>query len=414
MHVGYVLKKFPRLSETFILNEILELERQGTEVTVFSLNRPDDGVFHAALAQLRRPVIYLPSRKPEAWLQTLRQELPALRSAAAPLFREFEDLLTAGRPDLWSVLGWGIDLACLARQRGIQHFHAHFATVSAYVARTAHALTGIPFSVTCHAKDIYREGIVPAQFQSLLADSAFVVTVCEANRQWIRSRLAGESGLDVRVLYNGVDTKLFRPEPARAPAEPTLLSVGRLVEKKGFKLLIDALALLADAGLRPRCRLVGDGEDRAKLIAHAAARGVTHLEFMGMRTHGEVRTLMTESTLMVLPCIIGEDGNRDALPTVLLEALASGLPAVSTPIGGIEEIIDHERTGLLVAPGDAMALAAAIARVLRNPDLAVSFARAGRIAAEQRFDLQTNVATLAGWQAAAAAGSRQRARETVA
>jgi glycosyltransferase involved in cell wall biosynthesis len=408
MHVGYVLKKFPRISETFILNEILELERQGTEVTVFSLNRPDDGIFHQALSQLKRPVVYLPTRKPDVWLQNLRRELPMLRAAAEPLFAEFSDLLEAGRPDVWSVLGWGMDLAALARQRGVRHFHAHFATVAAYVARTAGAIANIPFSVTCHAKDIYREGIVPAHFQSLLSRSAFVVTVCEANRQWIKTRLAGESPIDVRVLYNGVDTSLFRPGTGPRPAEPTLISVGRLVEKKGFHLLIDALAKLSADGLRPRCLLVGEGEDRARLVARAAERGVTTVEFLGMRTHDEVRRLMTQASLMVLPCIIGEDGNRDALPTVLLEALACGLPAISTPVGGIEEIIEHGRTGLLVPAGDVDALAAAMARALADPATLAAYARQGRESAVKKFDLNTNVATLRGWQAESAQGRRSR------
>lgn len=398
MHVGYVLKKFPRLSETFILNEILELQRQGSDVTVFSLNRPDDGVFHAALSQLRHPVVYLPVRKTDAWLQHLRRNLGLLREAGPAFLGEFEDLLAAGRPDVWPVLGWGLDLALLAHQHGIGHFHAHFATVAAYVARTAHALTRIPFSVTCHAKDIYREGIVPAHFQRLLAPAAFVVTVCEANRQWIETQLAGDTPLDVRVLYNGVDTQAFHPSTRRPATEPTLLAVGRLVEKKGFRLLIDALAALRREGLRPRCLLVGDGEDRQLLRAHAEATGVTNVEFLGMRTHDEVRELMRAATLMVLPCIVGEDGNRDALPTVLLEALAAGLPIVSTPVGGIAEIIEHERSGLLVPAGDATALAAAIASALQEPGGTAARAQAGRTVAESRFDLRKNVATLRGWQ----------------
>jgi len=128
LRVGYVLKKFPRNSETFVLNEILELERQGVEVTVFSLNRPDDGVFHRALSELRRPVVYLPSRKTDATLGHLRAQLPMLRSAVAGLWREFEDLVGSGRPDVWQVLGWGIDVAAMARERGIHRLHAHFAT----------------------------------------------------------------------------------------------------------------------------------------------------------------------------------------------------------------------------------------------------------------------------------------------
>lgn len=401
MHIGYVLKKFPRASETFVLNEILALQRQGVDVTVFSLNKPDDGVFHRGLSELKRPVVYLPTRKPDGWLLFMRQHHALLRSAGPALWAEFDDLLAAARPDLWQVLGFGLDLALLARQNGVQHLHAHFATVAAYAARTAAALADLTFSVTCHAKDIYRDGIVPSHFQSLLARSAFVVTVCAANAAWIRTQLVASVPLDVRVLYNGVDTQLFHPRHRQAQREPLVLAVGRLVEKKGLHVLLDALALLASDGLRPRVVLVGDGEERQCLGEQAQRLGLGHVEFAGMRTHDEVRTFVQSATLMVLPCIVGQDGNRDALPTVLLEALAAGVPVVSTPIGGVEEIVDHGRAGVLVPPGEAAPLAAAIARLLRNPDELARLAQSGRARAEARFDLDRNVATLAGWFAAA-------------
>ena len=397
MHIGYVLKKFPRASETFVLNEILALQRQGVDVTVFALNRPDDGVFHRGLADLRRPVIYLPTRKPDAWLLHLRQHQALLRTNHAALAGEFDDLLAAGRPDVWSVLGFGIDLALSCKQHGVQHLHAHFATVAAYAARGAHALSGVPFSVTCHAKDIYRDGIVPAQFQRLLADSAFAVTVCEANRDWIQRELAGSTHLDLRVLHNGVDTRLFHPQQRRESTPPTLLGVGRLVEKKGFHVLFDALATLAREGLRPRCLLVGDGEARAQLEAQARSLGLHHVEFAGMRTHDEVRAAVLSARLMVLPCIVGQDGNRDALPTVLLEALAAGLPVVSTPIGGVEEIVAHGEAGVLVPPGEAAPLAAAIGRLWREDATRQQLAVAGRAHAERNFDLEANVGRLRGW-----------------
>lgn len=397
MHVGYVLKKFPRASETFVLNEVLALQRHGVDVTVFSLNRPDDGVFHRGLAELKRPVVYLPTRKPDAWLLQMQTQRALLRERGATLLAELDDLLAAARPDLWQVLGFGLDLALLARQHGVQHLHAHFATVAAYAARTASRLADLPFSVTCHAKDIYRDGIVPAHYQSLLAGSAFVVTVCEANARWIRSELAGAAPIDVRVLYNGVDTQSFHPRH-RAPGQPPLLlAIGRLVEKKGFHVLFEALALLARDGLRPRCVLVGDGEERRALAAQAQRLGLDHVEFAGMRTHEEVRDFVHRAQAMVLPCIVGQDGNRDALPTVLLEALAAGLPVISTPIGGVEEIVADGQAGVLVPAGEAAPLAAAIARLCQDDGERQRLARAGRARAEACFDLQTNVGVLRGW-----------------
>ena len=397
MHIAYVLKKFPRASETFILNEILALQRHGVDVTVFSLNRPDDGVFHKGLAELQRPVIYLPVRKSDAWLTQLRTHRHLLAAAQTALFGEFADLLAAGRPDLWQVLGYGLDLALLCRQHGIQHLHAHFATVAAYAARAAAAVTGLPFSVTCHAKDIYRDGIVPSHFQSLLRASSFVVTVCEANRAWIETQLAVDTKLDLRVLYNGVDTAAFHPRFRKPPERPTVLAIGRLVEKKGFAVLLDALGHLRDANCRPRCVIIGDGEERAKLEAQVLSLQLDNVEFVGMRNHEEVREAIHSATVMALPCIIGQDGNRDALPTVLLEALAAGLPVVSTAIGGVEEIVDHGRAGLLVRAGDSVALAESLGNLLRDRALQQQLAANGRARAEQQFDLSTNTGRLRNW-----------------
>ncbi len=408
MHIGYVLKKFPRASETFVLNEILALQRLGVDVTVFSLNRPDDGVFHRGLSELKRPVVYLSPRKPDAWLQLLQKQRRELIARGPALLGELDDLLAAGRPDLWSLFGNAIDLTGLVQQHGVQHLHAHFATVAAYAARGAHTLCGVPFSVTCHAKDIYREGIEPARFRSLLQNTAFVVTVCEANRRWIESSL-GADELDLRVLYNGVDTSVFHPAHRTPSPAPLLLAVGRLVEKKGFHVLLDALALLARDGIRPRCVLAGDGEDGAALRAQAARLGLRNVEFVGLCTHDEVRSWIQKAHTMVLPCIVGSDGNRDALPTVLLEALASGLPVISTAIGGVEEIVDDGRAGVLVPAGEAAPLAEAIAAMLGDSQRTRALAIAGRERAERFFDLDSNVATLRGWFArsvATAPGSK--------
>ena len=396
MHVGYVLKKFPRNSETFILNEILALQRAGVQVTVFSQHKPDDGVFHRALADLKSPVIYLPTRKPEAWIEHMRQNAALLLADPQKMLAQFQDLLMAGRPDLWQILGQGFDLAILLKKHGVQRMHAHFATIAAYLARTANALTGIPFSVTCHAKDIYREGVTADRFTALLLPSDFIVTVCEANAKHIRENLGGDS-LDLRVLYNGVDVGAFHPSQRKPESQPTILAVGRLVEKKGFHILLEAMAMLAKRGEKPKLWLVGDGEERDKLKKQACELGLDNVEFLGMRTQDEVRNFMARATIMALPCIVGADGNRDALPTVLLEALAAGLPTISSPVGGVEEIADHGKTGVLVEPGDAAATAQAISDLLKDPSRQAALAKAGRARAEQCFDLKTNVAKLESW-----------------
>jgi len=409
MHVAYILKKFPRASETFILNEILALQRQGVQVTVFSLHKPDDGVFHRGLAELQRPVVYVTPKKGDAWLNYLRDNVDRLAQLAPPFLAQLSEMLRAGRQDIWNVIGCAIEIAGAAQERGIEHFHAHFATVASHAARAAAAFAGCSFSVTCHAKDIYRTGIDPRAFRSLLSPAAFVVTVCDANRRWIEAELAPAGSIPLLVLYNGVDTQHFHVKHRQEAAEPFLLGVGRLVEKKGFHHLLDALAVLARDGLEVPCKLVGDGDQRAALIEQCQRLGLKKVEFVGMRTQDEVRELMQQARAMVLPCIIGEDGNRDALPTVLLEALASGLPVISTAIGGVEEIVDDGRAGLLVPEGAAPPLAESVESLWRDDSLRNKLAAVGRARALSHFDLEANVARLRGFFSSAIGISSQPA-----
>lgn len=396
MHVGYVLKKFPRNSETFILNEILALQRHGADVTVFSLNRPDDGVYHRGLSELKRPVVYMLGRRPETMPAHLAASWPMLEQKREAVWGQFEDLVSGKRPDTFGILNWGLDLAHLLKKHRIDRMHAHFATIAAYVARAANALTDIPYSVTCHAKDIYREGVTADRFTSLLGKSDFVVTVCDANKNYIHENLEGQK-LDLRVLYNGVDVNAFHPNHRKPSSQPTILSVGRLVEKKGFHVLFDALAKMKQQGFTPKCQIIGDGEDADRLKKQVEELQLDNVEWLGMRTQDEVRAAMAQATVMALPCIIGADGNRDALPTVLLEAQAAGLPILSTPVGGVEEIADFGKAGVLVEPNDVDGLARELTSLLGDSKRLQQLSIAGRARAERCFDLSTNVGKLLSW-----------------
>jgi colanic acid/amylovoran biosynthesis glycosyltransferase len=409
MHVAYVLKKFPRLSETFILNEILELQRQGVQVTVISLHRPDDGRFHAKLAELQSDVIYLPGRVGPELLATLRRDLNWLRPAGPILLDELDVNLSENREDTWSVLRWGMEVASLLRSRGVTRMHAHFATVAVRVARLAHRITGVPFSFTCHAKDLYRNTVDKVAFQRMVEHADFAVTVCEANRRFIdQELLQGRFTGKVATLYNGVDLRAFAV-PRQPATPPLVLGVGRLVEKKGFRYLIDAVAGLVRDGKALDLAIVGDGEDRKQLEAHLASVACPRIRMLGARTQDQVRQLMGQATLMALPCVVGEDGNRDALPTVLLEAMAAGVPVISTPVGGVEEIVDDGRAGVLVPEHDVPALQRAIVDLLDQPAKARELGEHGRVRAERLFDLTRNVATLRGWFTAGKANVEVRA-----
>ena len=394
--MGYLLKKFPRLSETFVLNEILGQERLGAELHVFSRRPPDDEPRHPELARLRAPVEELPSTKEmDPWSALFGEEGDELLSAIRALLADMRPL---GHARLPSLLVEAIWLRKRCREVGLRHLHVHFATDSAVTAMLLRGLGGPSYSVTAHAKDIYRSTVSPELLRMLLERSEFFVTVCDANVRHVRELVGEYAARKLRRLYNGIDIESFAAG-AGAPREPGLvLSVGRLVAKKGFDVLVDAFDVLARRGLEFRAEIVGTGEDAEAIAAHVAERGLGgRVALLGALDQGAVRQLMAGAQVFALPCKIGEDGNRDALPTVLLEAQAAGLPCVSTPVTGIPEILDLGRAGLLVPENDAEATADAIARLLGDAALRESLAAAGRARAAQLFDGRANARVLKGW-----------------
>ena len=396
MKVGYVLKKFPRLSETFILNEMLELERQGVDVTIFSLRRPDEEIVHPGVKDLRAPVIYVRDRG-SLPREVVANVLDFFKERPDGVHRVFEDLLLFDSArDPWRRIRSAVIVAAEAHEKKIDHLHAHFATIATDVANLAHQLAGTPFSFTAHAKDIYRHTVDPERFTRLAARARFMVTVCDANKRFIEEKLVG-SDARVKRLYNGIALDYFDTSE-RAPATPPLLvGVGRLVEKKGFDLLIRAAAALEKRGLDFEVKIVGQGDQEENLRAMIRELGTEKVTLLGPQTQEDVRTLMMKAAAMVLPCREGADGNRDALPTVLLEALACGLPSISTPIAGVAEILDNGKAGRIVPVDDADALESALVSLLEDQETNKRHAVRGRARAEELFDLKKNVAVLRGF-----------------
>jgi len=381
--IGYVLKMYPRFSETFVVTEILALQDQGVELDIFSLRPPTDGRFHEALSRVQAAVTYLPTpgKPPEIW---------AALSDARELHRErfdacLGDLLAAPPTDACQALL----LAGLVRERGITHLHAHFGTVSAAVARLASRIAGITYSVTLHAKDIFHESVDDDELTARISDAAAVVTVSDFNERYLRERYGDAAHTLVRI-YNGIDLETFAPaRPDDRP--PLVVGVGRLVEKKGFHHLVDAVALLRDRGRPIRLELVGGGAEENALRARVASLDLEdRVTFHGPLTQAETRERMRAAAVLAAPCVVGVDGNRDGLPTVILESLALGTPVVATPVTGIPEAVLDGRTGLLVPEGDTAALAEALDRLVGDTDLRCRLAEQGRRHVEERFDARKN------------------------
>ena len=392
LRVGYVLKRFPRLSETFVLNEILELERQGVDVEIFSLRAPKAEMRHVLLENLRAKVTYLADAAALARLPVRAGHLDAGEIARLMPGKKVSDA------DLLVAKAGAI--AHLAMERGLHHLHAHFASDATTVALIASRISGVPFSFTAHARDIFHCYVSPeiddAARRLKIREARFVATVSDFNKHHLDSLAARTGASNVVRLYNGIDLARFAPANRPQRLAGSILSVGRLVEKKGHDDLVKACRLLRDRDVDFRCEIVGDGPLRGALEAQIAAHALEdRIVLLGARTHEHVRDMMQRAAAFVLPCVVSASGDRDGLPTVLLEALASGLPAISTRVAGIPEIIRHERTGLLVEPSAPAALADAMEHLLNDRLLSARLAAGGRQHALRHFDLAANVAALA-------------------
>lgn len=395
--VGYVLKMFPRLSETFIMNELLELERQGVELSVFSLMHPNDGRFHGRLSDLKLTAKYFPSQKPEAYWHAVHNLPEQLRTPMERWPEAVELLRRYDTPRDLEFLLRAIAMAGAVRDAGVDHLHAHFATIATRMAMTVSLLTGVPFSFTAHAKDIFRETVDRTLFAELVARAAFCVTVSEFNRAFILEHTPRVSEDKVLRLYNGVDLSALEPsKDRRIPDVPHIVSVGRLVPKKGFDHLLRSLRLAKDRGLRFRATIAGDGEEMGALTRLRRELGLeAEVAFPGAMAHEHITELLRHATLFALACVPDGDGNMDALPTVLLEALALDLPVISTRLAGIPEIVGRE-AGVLCEPGDDVAFAAALTAMWKRIKGGSQPRGISRKQAESRFDLRRNVAVLRG------------------
>lgn len=375
--VLYVLKRFPRLSETFVLRELLTLEAMGERISIDSLLPAEDGPHHPDVARLRAPVRYVP-KSPR--LRDREIARVHLRSAVRKPGRWLRLALRARRAGTWHRFLQAGLVADRARREGARHIHAHFLTAAAEVARDAAALAGLPVSVTAHAKDVFQEDNA-ALVGRRAAGLSDVVTVSDYNARHLR-HVIGDA-LPVHIVPNGV-------EPAESaedrPAGP-VLCVARLVPKKGVDVLIEATARLAGHIPELRVEIIGGGPEREALEERVRLLGLDgRVAFLGPRPWDEVEAAYGRCSMVVLPCRVADDGDRDGMPTVLSEALARGLPVVSTRVAGIPELVRDGETGLLVDPDDPAGLAVAIQRLRRDRDLAGRLGRAGRAEVAERFD----------------------------
>ena len=390
-----VVKGYPRISETFIAQELLALERRGLRLAIVSLRQPYDALTHPAHRAIRAPVLYLPEYLKEAPRRVLAGHLAALRGAPRRYLRSLgqwlRDLRRDPTPNRIRRFGQAGVLAA-ELPVGARHLHAQFLHTPASVARYAATMTGLGYSLSAHAKDVWTR---PAwELREKLLGARFSVTCTATNRAYLAG-LAPRAR--VSLVYHGLDPALFDPPTAFGstrdgldPADPVrLLSVGRLQPKKGFDVLLRALARI---GRHVTLTVVGYGPRESALRALARRLGVDHrMCWTGQLDHPAVRTLYREHDLFVLAPRIAADGDRDGLPNVIVEALSQGLPVVATRVAAIPEIVEDHVNGRLVPSEDPAALATALAELVADPPARRRLGAAGIQRVGQGWDLGRGV-----------------------
>jgi len=431
--IAYILRSYPRLSQTFIVNEILSLEQLGLNLHLFAITNPHEPIVQAQVAQVRAPVEYLEDAAnrdrsavlaEHAWAE---QQAPERYAAARSYVEQRADLddgyTSASR---YECFDYAVHLAGLLERerlagRPIDHLHAHFAHDPTLIALLVHMLTGIPFSFTAHARDLVQ--IPPRALIERIAQATIMLTCSGTNIDYVNKVVPEPLRAKVRLIHHGVNLDGFAPSPhppTSAPMRgkggeaspplpfweqgsggegiPLILSVGRLVEKKGFPDLIAACARLKQAGRRFVCAIYGEGPLHSQLSALIERLDLADcVTLAGEREQAELIPIFQRAAIFALAPFVTEDNDRDGIPNVLVEAMACGLPVVSTAVAGIPELVRQGENGLMVSPRDVPALAGALAVLLGDQPRRERMGACARATVVADFDLRAaarQIATL--------------------
>ena len=392
--IVYILDTFPELSETFVLNEILELERQGKELIIISIGRPKGKIIHPDFFHLSSSVIYLPtsffrlmviSFAQVAWLIRSPKKYVSFVIKAKTKVRDLSLLRLVKFIFLSSYIAQKI------KYNEIKHIHTHFAGRSTFVCMFVSWLLDIPFSFTAHAADIF---INPKSLELKIKEAKFVATISNFNKNYlIENFMLEQSEADkIYIIRCGINFEKFKSHERMSTDPPLILCVARLIEKKGHEYLIRALDQLKKEGIKFKCVIVGEGP-----LGTALRDMVEKLHFKdeiiftGALSQDQVLELYQQAFVFVLPCVEGKDKNKDGIPVALMEAMAMGLPVISTTLTGNPELIDDGRNGLLVQPNDGTVLAQAIKRVLFDKDFYRYLSSQAPLKIQAQFELRDNV-----------------------
>jgi glycosyltransferase involved in cell wall biosynthesis len=391
VRLAYLFSRYPIVSQTFVDTEMLALERAGVELEIFSIYPPPTSFRHGHARRLKAPIHYAP---PQSILKLKEQAAKAAGRWPAELVAahdrkygpEYKASLRARN---------ALYFADLFRERGFTHFHAHFANRAAHTALFVKAISGIPFSMSTHGQDYMVDLGNHDLLREICREAVFVANETEWSTSEVR-QLCPDSADKMLRVFNGMDLQNFRAaSPGADNPVPRIVSVGRLIEFKGFHHLIRACALLRQRNLAFTCEIIGEGPWRSKLTELIQGHDLQEsVKLVGALPQEEVFTRVRTADIFTLPCVKDVNGASDVFPTVILEAMASARPVVSTCIAGVPEQIVHGTTGFICQPGDEPGLADALEKLLLSPELRASCGAAGQKRIQTEFAVDHTVKAL--------------------
>ena len=397
MTIGYLAQVYPSLTMTFVYREVLAFRNAGFDVQTFATWPPDLNELSEEAKGLVEETFYI---FPLSWgaflLDHCRYLLTRPRRYLGTLFfcltrkhKTFKNRLRT-----FFHFCQAVKLASEVERRKIQHLHAHFALNATTIAMVVSRLLGTTFSFTAHANDIF---VNPILLPQKIQEALFIVVISEYNKQFLQNIVSTEeTRKKIHLVHCGIDVQHFSPPDIQPDVDkPIIFSVGRLIEKKGFLYLIKACRILADQGYQFKCLIAGGGpqETLLKQMVEECELG-DYVELMGVIFQEDLKAYLGKPGVFVLPCVIAQDQDMDGIPNSLMEAMAMEMPAISTTVSGIPELIVNEKTGLLVPPRDEVALAKAIATLLENQELRITLGKSGRQKVIEEFEIKENVNNL--------------------
>jgi glycosyltransferase involved in cell wall biosynthesis len=391
MRLGYLYSRYPVISQTFCDAEMLALEQRGIEFVIGSVYPPLTSLRHEYIARFSRPIHYAP---PQEILRILERNAKTTRKWPRDLVEQHQSRYGPMAKAAQRARNALYFAEFFARSR-VDHVHVHFANRAAHTAVFLKEISGIPFSITAHGQDFMKDLGSDDLLCEICAAAEFVAAETDYSRDLLRQRCSG-SAAKIHRVYNGIDLERF-PAPSQPNGNriPRIVSIGRLVVFKGFDDLIDACAKLAHRRMEFVCDIIGDGPLRETLQAKIEQLGLSsRVNLLGSLSQGAVLEKLHAADIFALASTTDVQGATDVFPTVILEAMASARPVVSTRLAGIPELVIDAQTGILTSPGDSTAFAHGVEQLLRDPGLRLRFGNAGRDRIEQHFRIEQTVAPL--------------------